>query len=151
MIARPTTASRPGRRPAHRRRASAAVELALLLPVLSYICVVTIDYSRLFFMWSTITSSVFDGAMYASSASVAAASTYADVQHAVLADSANLASSAISVTPPTSGTTYKDSANNVIAYVEVTVTYNFTTQFNYPGIPNAVTLSRKLRMLTSPS
>ena len=127
-----------------RRRASAAVELALMLPVLSYITVVTVDYSRLFFMWSTITASAFDGAMYLSSASVKAASPYSTVSQAALADATNLTASATNVTS-TTGTN-----GNGYAYVQVTVTYNFTTLFNYPGIPNAVTLTRTLQMLTSP-
>ena len=129
-------------KPRNRRRAAAAAELALLLPVLCYICVITIDYSRLFFAWTTIAVCAYDGAYYYSHNPTATTSA---ISTAATSDATNLTSSALTVTPG-SGT---DTAGN--AYVEVNVAYVFTTQFSYPGIPTSSTISRKLRMPVTPS
>ncbi len=125
-----------------RRRASAAVELALILPVLCSIAAITIDYSRLFFHWTTISACAYNGASYASLNPTA---TSTAVSSAALTDATDLTSPAPTVSPITSGT---DSSGN--AYVEVTVSYTFQALFPWPGMPTTVPLSRKLRMATTP-
>jgi len=131
-----------GRR--HRRRAAAATELALLLPVLCYIGVITVDYSRLFFAWSTIAECAHNGAYYLSNtANVTTATGWSTLQEAVLADATNL-----NPAPTWTQTSGTDASGN--AYVAVTVSYVFTTQFSYPGIPTTTTLSRKLQMAVTP-
>ena len=127
----------------HRRKAAAALELALLMPMLSYVCVVTIDYSRLFFFWTTIAPCALNGAYYLSDSNMAASSGYSSYQQAALADASNL-----SPAPTVSTTSGTDSSGN--AYVTVTVSYAFQTLFNYPGIPSSVTLSRKVQMAVTP-
>ena len=127
-----------------RRRAAAAAELALLLPLLSYICVLTIDYSRLFFAWATIAECAYNGTYYLSNtAKVTTATGWTSLQQAVLADATNLSPSPTWV--QTSGT---DTSGN--AFVAVSVSYVFTTQFSYPGIPTTTTISRKLQMAVTP-
>ncbi len=139
---RPSQANRRKAR-GKRRRAAAAAELALLLPLLCYICAITIDYARLFFAWTTIAECAYNGAYYLADSNVATGSQWTSYQQAALADAANL-----SPTPTVSSTAGTDSNGNL--YQEVTVTYNFSTQFSYPGIPSAVTLTRKLRMAQTP-
>lgn len=133
-----------GGRGRRRRRGGAAVELALLLPVLSFITVATIDYSRVFFHYITIAECAQNGAMYLSNAKIAASSGYANYQQAALADATNL-----SPAPTVTSATGTDIAGN--AYVEVTVSYTFTTVFTYPGIPTSTPIVRKLRMAVTPS
>ena len=125
-----------------RRRGVAALELALLLPVLCLIAAITVDYSRLFYHWTVITSSAHNGAYYASTTS---SPTQAGLNSAALADATDLNNPAPTVSPITSGT---DSGGN--AYVEVTVSYTFQSLFPWPGMPTSVALSRKLRMSTTP-
>ena len=125
------------------RRGAAAVELAVVLPVFCYMTLIAIDYSRLFYDWATIADCARNGAMYASDPKLASSSGYTTVQQAALADATNL-----SPTPTVASATGTDAAGN--AYVEVTVSYTFTTICNYPGIPTSVAMSRKLRMLVTP-
>ena len=125
------------------RSGAAAVELALILPLLCYVCVVTIDFARLFFAWTTLATCAFNGAYYLSDSNVAAATGYSSVQEAAQDDADN-----ISPTPTVGSTTGTDGSGT--AYVEVTVTYTFTTLFNYPGIATSTTISRKLRMAKTP-
>ena len=115
-----------------------------MLPFLCYVCVLTIDYSRLFFSWCTLAECAFNGAYYLADSDVASASGFTSVNQAALADATNL-----SPAPSVSSTSGTDSAGNL--YVEVTVTYTFTTVFSYPGIPTSTTISRKLRMAVTPS
>ena len=48
------------------RRGGAAAELALLLPVLSFILIVAIDFCRLFYAYNVITNCARNGALWAS-------------------------------------------------------------------------------------
>ncbi len=124
-------------------RAAAAVELVLMLPMLAFVCLVAIDYSRLFFAWATLADVARDGALYASDSSFATSTTFANTQAAALADASNL-----SPAPTIVSTSGVDAGGN--SYVQVTATYQFQTIANYPGIPNSVSLSRSLRMVVTP-
>ena len=126
-----------------KRRAAAAVELAILLPVLCLICMIAVDYSRLFYDWAIVAAAARNGALYASDSSFASSTTLGSIQAAALADA-----SALSPTPTVTSATGTDS--NGVAYVEVTVTYPFSTIVSYPGIPSSVSMSRKIRMAVTP-
>ena len=129
--------------PVRRREAAAALELALILPVLCYICVVTIDYSRLFMAWLTLAQAAYNGAYYLADSKVAASSNFGSYAAAALADCGG-----ISPAPTVSSSSGIDSGGN--AYVQCTVTYTFATISNYPGIPTSTTLTRTLRMARCP-
>jgi Flp pilus assembly protein TadG len=126
-----------------RRRAAAALELVLVLPMLSFVWLVTIDYSRLFYAWATLADCARNGAFYASDPEFASSTTFTSIQQAALADSSNLSPS-----PTITSTSGTDSGGN--NYVLVTATYTFRTVANYPGIPNSVALSRSLQMVVTP-
>jgi Flp pilus assembly protein TadG len=51
---------------AARRRGGAAAELALLLPVITFIFIVAIDFCRLFYAWNVITNCARNGALWQS-------------------------------------------------------------------------------------
>ena len=131
---------RAGRR--QHRKAAAAVELALILPVLCFIAAITIDYSRLFYHWTTITTCAYNGAMYAS---INPTATNSEISNAALLDASNLTNPAPTVAAPSY---VKDASNN--QYVEVTVSYTFQAQFPWPGMPTSVALSRKLQVAMTP-
>jgi hypothetical protein len=118
--------------------------------MLCFVGMITTDYSRLFYAWTTLADCSRNGALFGSYASsnspspfASATSSITTIQQAALADATNLSPS-----PTVTSATGTDS--NGIAYVKVTVTYTFTTVINYPGIPNSVTLTRSLQMAATP-
>jgi Flp pilus assembly protein TadG len=129
---------------ATRRKGAAAVELAILLPLLAFLFVIGVDYSRLFYHSLTVANCARNGALYGCDPTRdAAASPYTSIQQAALADASTL-----SPTPTVTSSYGSDSSGN---YVEVTVTYQFQTITNYPFVPNTVNISRTVRMMMIPA
>jgi len=126
------------------RRAAAAVELAILLPFLMFMFVIAVDWSRVFYDSVIVTNCARNGALYACDPTTQANSPYHNVTEAALADASNL-SPQPTVDPPTFG---KDA--NGSDYVEVTVTHQFQTVTNFPGVPKTTTLVRTVRMNVLP-
>lgn len=121
------------------------VELAVALPFLCAILVITIDYARLFYALATITDCARDGALYFANHPN---DTAANIRAAALADAEDL------IKPdrpaPTVATKKTGPDANGDWIVEVTVTYPFTTLAHFPGIPSSTTLSRKVVMMVTP-
>src|SRR5437763_4098057 len=69
-----------------RRRGAAVVELALLLPFLTFLLLITIDYCRLFYYSQVVTNCARNGGVYASDPFAATQSPYADLTAAAKAD-----------------------------------------------------------------
>jgi hypothetical protein len=126
------------------RRGATAVELALLLPILGLLLLITVDFSRLYYHYSIVTNCARNGALYGSDPTSASESPYSSLQAAALADAPNLTPQ-----PTVSSTNGTDASNN--PYVEVTVVYPFTTISSYPGLPNPINLSRTVRMRVAPA
>lgn len=124
-----------------RRRASATVELAVLLPFLMFMFVVTIDYCRVFYFSIILANCARNGAVYGSDPYTAAnmSAPYNSVEVAALADATDLSPQ------PTVQTTYGSN------YVEVSVSYPFKTLTSYPGIPAQIDLKRTVRMQLAPT
>jgi Flp pilus assembly protein TadG len=122
------------------------VELALLLPFLCFLFVIAVDFARAFYFSLTLSSCARNGALYLSDEYARAQSPYRSVEEAALADAANLNDAA---NPPrVTSTTGTDGAG--YPYVEVTVTWQFRTITNFPGVPSAVSLARTVRMRQAP-
>lgn len=119
-----------------RRCGASAVELALLLPMLSLLFVFAVDFARLYYHYSIVTNCARNGALYASDPTAALESPYADVTAAASADASNL-----SPQPTVTSTTSADGAS-----VQVTVVYPFSTVTNYPGLSNPINLTRTVQM-----
>ena len=126
------------------RRGSTAVELALLLPLLGLLFLITVDFARLYYHYSIVTNCARNGALYGSDPTAASESPYADLTAAALADAPNL-----SPQPTVSSSNGTDSSGN--PYVEVTVVYPFTTISSYPGLPNPIELTRTVQMRVAPA
>lgn len=124
----------------HASRAGiAALELAVLLPLLAFLFVVAIDYSRLFYFSLTVMNCARNGALYGSDPTAATTlSPYTSIEQAALADAGNL-----SPQPTITSKTVSDSTGT---YVEVTATYQFNTITRYLGAASTVNLSRIVRM-----
>jgi Flp pilus assembly protein TadG len=132
------------RQPAESRRGAAVVELAVLLPLLAFLFIISVDFARVYYYSITVTNCARAGAMYASDPTTAGESPYANVTAAALSDATNL-----SPAPTVTSTTGTDSSGR--GYAEVTVKYTFNTITGFPGVPNQVELVRTVRMNISAS
>lgn len=129
-----------------RRAGAAAVELAVLLPLLGFLCVIAVDFARIFYYSQTIANCARNGALYESDSYVRDESRYASLEDAALADAANLND------PANQPTVAKSSGVDATgqSYVEVTVGYKFKTVSKYVGVPAVVDLERKVRVAVAP-
>jgi Flp pilus assembly protein TadG len=136
------------RRAPRSRPGTAAVELAVLLPFLMFLFLITVDWARVFYFSVIIDNCARQGALYESDPNMQLQSPYASVTAAALADAQDLQPQPnVSAAPldasgnPTTGTP---------TYVDVTVTWQFGTVTNYPGIGSAITLTRTVRTRVAP-
>ena len=120
------------------------VELAVLLPLLVFLFVIGVDFARVYYYSVTLTNCARAGAMYASDPTASAESPFASTQEAALADATNLS-------PAPTVTTVNGVDGSGRPYVEVTAAYTFKTITGFPGVPNQVNLTRKVRMNVSAS
>jgi hypothetical protein len=112
-----------------------------------FIFLLAVDWARVFYYSVVITNCARQGALYESDPVGMAQSPYTTVTDAALADAPDLQP------PPTVTTTSTspplvDAAGN--PYVDVTVTWQFVTVTNYPGIGSGVTLNRTVRTRVAP-
>lgn len=126
------------------RRGVAAVELALLLPLLLFLLVVACDYGRIFYYSQILVNCARSGALYASDPYSPAAARYSSVTEAALAEATDLSPQ------PTVSWRYEAGPNGR-TYVSVTAAWTFRTLINYPGIPTSVTLQRTVRVAVAPA
>jgi Flp pilus assembly protein TadG len=129
---------------AARRQGAAAAELALMLPVLTFVFIVAIDFCRLFYAYNVITNCARNGALwasdpYANGTVTPSQSPYATVQDAALADANNLSTPAPTVAQSPTSPVLPG------ATVSVTVTYNFSMVSSYLGF-GSLSLSRSVAM-----
>jgi len=127
-----------------RRRAVAAVELAVLLPFLMFLFVAATDYCRVLYYTQVVTCCARNGAIYASDTYAASLSPYGGLEQAAKADASTTIAQDLTVTS-TSGT---DSSGS---YVDVTVSYPFRAITNYPGIPQVTVVTRTARARVTPA
>ena len=120
----------------------AAVELALVLPLLCFLFVMAVDYARIFYYTMAVTNCARSGAIYGGQNPTTANDT-SGIAAAASKDAGNLNAQQLSVTSST------DSATNP-TYVIVTVTYPFSTITNFPGITSTTNLSRTIRVTVTP-
>jgi Flp pilus assembly protein TadG len=125
------------------RRLVAAVELAMLLPLLSLLFVGVLDFCRIFYYAQTLQNAARCGALYASGTVAPAPGTTpqnAAVQ-AALAEAVSLDPplQAQNVTVTTSGTN-----------VTVSVAYQWQAVTPYPALPSAVSLNFSATFPNSP-
>src|SRR4051812_42835895 len=72
------------------RTGTAVVELAVLLPVLVMLFLVTVDFARVYYFSLTLTNCARAGALYASDPTAAVESPFPTTESAALADATNL-------------------------------------------------------------
>jgi hypothetical protein len=139
------------------RKGAQVAELAILLPFLTFMFVIGIDWARIFYYSITVANCARNGAMYMAQQQSATRITapFTDsglvnlyrnsaspVTDAATADAPNL-----SPTPTVTTNTGSDAYGN---YVEVTVSYTFQTVTNFSlpffSVPSSTNLTRTCRM-----
>jgi Flp pilus assembly protein TadG len=125
------------------RRGAVTVELAVLLPFLIFLFVITVDYARIFYFATTVTNCASVAAIYGSQDPTSANDTSGIITRAQL-DAGDLDVTQLNVSSST------DSATSPTT-LTVTVSYKFTTITNFPGVPKQTTLTRTVQMNVTPS
>ena len=130
-------------RATHRgRRGVAVVELAVVVPLLVFLFVVTVDFARVYYFSLTLQNCARAGALYASDPYVADESPFASVQEAALSDATNL-----NPAPTVTQTSGSDASGR--SYVEVTAAHSFKSITGYLGIPKLLNITRSVRMYSA--
>src|SRR5207302_2695949 len=123
---------------AARRHGIAVLELAIFLPLIAFLFLVAVDYSRVFYFSLTVMNCARNGAIYGSDPTQAAIlSPYTSISQAALADATNLS--------PQPTISSKTVTSGGYTYIEVTATYQFNTLTQYPVIHSRVDLSQTVR------
>jgi len=122
-----------------RRLGAAVVELAVLLPLLVLIFILTIDFARVYYCSLSLMNCARAGALYACDPTTTAESPFASAQAAALADATNL-----NPQPTVTSVSGVDAQGR--AYVTVTASYVFQTITGFPGLPAQVPLQRSVTM-----
>jgi Flp pilus assembly protein TadG len=132
-----------------RPRGQSMLELAMALPFLLILFLVSADFGRVFYLGIEVGNAARAGAQYASQ-SVATAVDTAGIKNAAAVDAANLSNLSVSssnctcVSPIPSGQTacassYCTNSPNA-NYVQVDASATFKTLVKYPGVPSSVTV-----------
>jgi len=117
--------------------------MALLLPFICFVFVIGVDYARIFYFSLTVSNCARNGALYGSQDTAHAIDT-AGIKTAAQIDGGSLTLASLNVSSATDSSTSP-------TYVDVTVTYPFSTLSNFPGVTKTTTLSRTVRMLVVPA
>jgi Flp pilus assembly protein TadG len=134
MLVRRYKASRPG---------AVAVELAILLPMITFLAVIGVDYARIFSRTLILETAARNGAWYACQDSTHAADT-AGIQAVANNDLTD-----VSDTTTVTSSTY--TGTDGFMHVQVTVSMTFNTICNFPGVPYSSNLSRTSDFRVCPS
>src|SRR5215510_9980754 len=146
-----------------RHRGATVLELALVLPFLMFLFVIAIDYARVFYYGVILENCARNGAYYASNYPNANyvyndIYGYKSLDEAVFKDAANLINSAKPEDNPKYHVSYghqvdgdSEDAAMSSGYVRVTMTWNFRTITQFPGVPGRVHLRRSVIMKMAPT
>ena len=124
------------------RRGTATVELAVVLPLLVLLVVIGVDFARVYYHDLTLINAARTAAQYASAHPDNVGKTE-EIKKVALADAKNLS--------PDPDVDVESSTEDGIQYVTVTVTWNFSTVVDYPGVPRPLTLTRSVKMRVGPA
>jgi Flp pilus assembly protein TadG len=138
------------------RRGNAIIEFTILFPVMLLMLFGTMDFARVFFAGIGIANAARAGVQYGA-LSPGKAGDSSGIQAAALADaaaqgltgvtaSANRYCSCTGSSSTVSCSTGTCSGQTPNGYVEATVQYTYNSVLRYPGLPDALTISRTARM-----
>jgi Flp pilus assembly protein TadG len=131
---------------AQQRRAVAATELAILLPLLTLLCVVSVDCGRFAYSYIALSNAARIGAEYGATQTMTSynqSSWQAAVKNAVIQEMAatpNFHGGSLSIEISTTTVSYG------LQQVTVSAEYPFTPILSWPGMPGAVSMRQTLCM-----
>jgi Flp pilus assembly protein TadG len=133
-----------------RRRGTAAVELAVVLPFLAFLLVITVDFARVFQYQLTLDNCARNGALFGANLRSYQengwVNSYNDITSATLADGQTLnpplASNQVTVT--------KGTGSDGNPNVTVTINYPFTTITQFPAFGTTLNLKASVSMRVAP-
>jgi hypothetical protein len=114
-----------------------------LLPLLVVLFIIALDWGRVFYAGVVVDNCARNGAVWASDPYVATQSPYTSITDAALADAPNL-----NPQPTVSSQSGTDANGRV--YTDCTVTYQFQTLTNFPGVPKNTVIVRTVRAYQAP-
>jgi Flp pilus assembly protein TadG len=123
------------KRPAMSRFGAAAVELALMLPLLLVLFIVSVDFARIYYVTQVVTDCARRGAAYGANPDVADRSSYESIEEAALA-----ASEGVDSPPVIAVTEQLDAGGN--RCISVTATHSFSLISGFLGNQSTWTVSR---------
>lgn len=129
-----------------KRRGAAAIEFAILLPVMAFLFLVALDFARIYYGALIAGNCARNGALYAAYASGGSAvneSPYTSIKEAAAADGTD-----ISVNPVSDVASSNNNDNNT---VRVTVTHRFEPITNFVSLPNSGAVPRSVVMPRIPA
>ena len=148
----------------HERPGIATVELALLLPFLMFMFVITIDFARIFYFGVTIENCARNGAYFASNYPNASylyndIYGYKTLEEAVLKDAESIYDGKSASTKPRWKAEYSNTTSGPWAtttastdkFVRMTVQWDFQSITRFPGVPTMVGLNRVVIMRMAPA
>lgn len=128
--------------PRNARIGAAAVEFAIVLPLLMFLFGIGVDWARAFYYHLAITNASRNGALYGCESPERSVDT-AGIQAAVLRDTTSLGE----------GVTVESSVitSNSIDYVKVKVSYSFSSLTRLPGTPSTQVIHQTTEMRVMPT
>jgi len=135
-----------GNGPRNSRRGTAAVEFALILPIVMILVLGCIDFGRFTHSYLAVTNAARAGAGFGSvnPYTTASATTWkADIKSAVVDEMSKL--NGFDSTQLTVTSSYIDEGNGLWR-VKVTVSYPFQSVVSWPGLPATMTMQRVVVM-----
>lgn len=140
-----------------RRPGAAAVELAVLLPFLAFVAVITTDWARIMHHSVALDDATRAAALYACDTVAQRRSpsdplVFSGGQSSLLTGTQNAARAECpTLSPPVAVTSVAQSTDAAgVQWVTVTATVRFTPLVSYPGVSPAETLVRSVRMRVIP-
>jgi Flp pilus assembly protein TadG len=134
------------RNPPDARRGLAAVETAIVLPVVLLLTLATIDFGRIVYAYLAVSNAANAGAEYGAMhqfTSYTQSYWQSQIQSAIQNEMQNLNG----FSPANLQTSYSTTTDSAGLYqLTVSVSYPFSTIVNWPGIPNQVQLSHQVVM-----
>ena len=133
------------RPPRSKRRGAMAVEMAILLPLLMFMAVVGVDYARIFSRAIVIEAASRNACYWAAQHPDNSVNT-TGIQAVALRDLTEFTTGGVTPTI----TSQKYNGGDGFEHIRVTVTVNFSTVSNFPGVPSSTNLSRTTDMRICP-
>ncbi len=138
----------PGRSPTTPRRGTAAAELAILLPLLAFLFVASVDFARVYYYTLIVTFCARDGALYG------CIDTAHSTDTSGIANAATADAGLLSPAPTVTSSTGTDSNGNPVVRVKVVYTFTTATSYFIPNlfdIPSSYAITRTVQMRVPPA